>query len=453
MLKKLLGDKQFYRRMIAIAIPIALQNLISSSLNMMDTVIIGRLGEANIAAVGLANQFYFLLNLLLFGTYSGTSIFISQFWGKKDIQNIRRVLGIALFTGVSISIVFSAAAFFAPGFIMGIFSRDQVVINLGSKFLKIVSISFVIMSISFAFSFSSRSIGQVKLPTVISAISLGINSLLNYLMIYGALGFPALGIRGSAIATDIARLVEMVLLLSIIYKRKNPLAASIHEMLDLKFEFIRTFFKKTIPVILNEGLWSLGTTMYSVAYARIGTDAIAAVQISGTIQNLFMVACFGLGNACAVMIGNEIGAKNEDKAISYAERYSIIGPTLGIILGTALVIAAPVILKLFNVSETVRYDAFRVLIVFAAVMSIKTFNIILVVGILRSGGDTLFSLFLEGGSMWIVGVPMAFLGALVWRLPVYWVTVLVALEEVIKASIGIPRVISKKWVGNVVEYM
>jgi putative MATE family efflux protein len=288
---------------------------------------------------------------------------------------------------------------------------------------------------------------------VVSAVSLGCNTLLNYLLVYGKLGFPSMGVNGSALATLIARIVEIVLLVTIIYKKKYALAGRLAELFNLSKEYIIKFFRTTTPVILNEGFWSLGMTMYSAAYARISTGAVAAVQISNTIQNLFMVIFFGMGNACAVMIGNKIGADEKTAAISYAKKYSVMGPALGLVMGTALVAAAPKVMLLFNVSEVVQKDIFRILVVLAIFMSIKIFNIILVVGILRSGGDTKFSMFLEMGSVWLVGVPLAFLGSIVWKLPIYSVIALVSIEEVVKASFGIPRLLSNKWVRNVVEHM
>lgn len=453
MLKKLFNDTTFFKTMISIALPITLQNLISSSLNMVDTVMVGELGETQIAAVGLANQFFFLFSLLLFGINSGTSIFISQFWGKKDILNIRRVLGIALLSGGILSLIFTFIALIAPEMVLKIFTEDRNVIKFGIGYLRIVSLSYLITAVSFSYSFASRSIGHAKLPMTVSGVSLIANTVLNYLLIFGKFGFPQMGVEGAALATLISRVVEVILIVGIIYYKRYALACRVKEMFDLSSSFILKFFKTTIPVILNEGFWSLGMTMYSAAYARIGTGAVAAVQISNTVQNIFMVIFFGLGNACAVMIGNKIGAGKNETAIEYAKKFSILGPSLGIFMGLALILSSRLVLKLFNVSSSVNDDALKILFILALFMAIKVFNIILVVGILRSGGDTRFSMFLEMGSVWLIGVPLAFLGALVWKLPIYMVVALVSVEEIVKALVGIPRVVSKKWVKNVVDCM
>lgn len=446
-------NKHFYKTMISIALPIAMQNLISSSLTMVDTIMIGRLGEASIAAVGLGNQFFFFFSLLLFGINSGSAIFIAQFWGKKDIKNIRRILGIAILSGGIISILFTLAALLFPVTILKFFTNDPVVIKLGSQFLRILSLSFTITTISTAFGQASRCIGQAKVPMFISGISLLINTVLNIILIYGKLGLPALGVRGTAIATDIARIVELTLMLLVVYRKGGVLAAKISELVDLSSDFIKKFFKTALPVIMNEGLWSLGITMYSAAYARIGTGAVAAVQISNTIQNLFMTIFFGLGNACAVMIGNQIGSGKKDTAISYSKKYSIITPVSGIIMGMLLLISRPAILSLFNVAPEVYNDVNKILMIFSLILFIKAYNIITVVGILRSGGDTKVALFLDTGGIWLIGVPLSFIGALVWKLPVYYVVALVSIEEIFKFILGTIRVVSKKWVRNVIEHM
>ena len=445
-------DKGFFKAMLAIALPIALQNLISSSLNMVDTVMIGRLGETEIAAVGLANQFFFLLILLLFGVNSGAAIFTSQYWGKNDLPNIKRVMGIMLLIGGGVSLIFATIAFFIPSLILRVFTGDMTVVKLGSSYLKIVSLSYFITAVSFTYSFTLRSTGQAKLPMVVSAVSLICNTIINYLLIFGTFGFPKMGVEGAALATLISRGVELFLIIIIVYGQKMDIAASLKEMIDIPGSLIKQYLKTGLPVILNEGFWSLGMTMYTVAYARIGTEAIASVQIAYTIQNVFMVVAFGLGNACAVLLGNAIGAREDERAVDYAIKFSVLGPLVGIILGIILVVFSDLILSFFNISAEVYYNARYILRIMAFFISFRIFNTILVIGILRSGGDTTYSLILELCSVWLFGVPLAFIGAIVLKLPVYWVVALVSCEEAIKACFGIPRVVSKKWLRNVVDF-
>lgn len=448
-----LKDKIFYKSLYSIALPIAIQNLISSALNMIDTMMIGQLGDASIAAVGQANQVFFLFILLSFGINSSCAIFSSQFWGKKDISNIRRVLGLSLFSGGAISILFSLSGILFPQMLMKLFTTDLEVISIGSDYLRIVSVSFLFTTISLSYSFSCRSIGQAKLPMIVSIIALATNTILNYIFIFGSFGFPMLGVKGAAIATVIARAVEMILITTIIYNRKGALSASIGEMLDLSKNFVSKILKTGIPVVLNEGFWALGVIMYTIAFGRISTEAIASVHIANNIQQIFMVVTFSLANASAVMLGNEIGAGNKENAYSYAITFILLGILVGILLGAGLIYSSPFILSLYKISSEVYYNSKIILFIMGLLIWVRIITTMLIIGILRSGGDTTYSLFIEIGCVWGIGVPLAFIGAMVWRLPIYWVYSLVALEELAKAIIGIPRVLSKKWIKNLVENM
>lgn len=448
-------NKDFFKVMIAIALPITLQNLIASSVNMLDTLMITSLGQESLAAVGLANQVFFFYAVTIFGVATGSSIFIAQFWGKKDTKNIRRILGLSLAIVSVLGVIFTLAALFVPEHIMRIFSNDIKVIKLGVDYLRIVSFSYIITGISFAYSVASRSIGQAKMPMIVSIVSFVTNAVFNYLLIFGKLGLPQLGIKGAAYGTLIARIVEIVLILYFIYSNnKNPLAGSIKDMIDWTSDFVKKYFKTAYPVILNEALWSLGTVLYSIAYAKIGTEAAAAVQILNTVQNIFMVMTRGLANACTVMVGNKIGAEEEEVAIEYANSFMIISIVLGMVLGIMLFLTSDTILTFFkNLTPELYATSKKLLIVLAIFFFVKAFNGTMIVGVLRGGGDTRFSMLLEMAAVWIVGVPLAFLGALVFKLPVYYVTSLVYIEEVVKAVVGIPRIISKKWVTNVITDM
>lgn len=443
--------KMFFKSMLAIALPIALQNLIAAGLNMVDTIMIGQLGEAEIAAVGLANQVTFLLHLFLFGISSGSAIFTAQYWGIRDVRNVRRILGISLFTGLSISLIFAMSAFTMPVHILRIFTKDSVVLALGSQYLTIIGISFIMMSISFTFASVLRSTGQVKLPMYISAFALLVNTVLNFLLILGNFGFPALGVRGAAIATVIARSLEVLLYLGIIYASKNVLAAKPKELFDLNWQYIRRVYRTVMPVVINESLWAVGVTMYIVVYARMGTDVVAAINIASTIERLAFVAFIGIANAAAVILGNQIGAGNTETAYRYGLKSAWIGPTLGIAVGLLLIAASPLVLSFYQITDSVYNTARGILIVYGLALPIRVFNMINIVGILRSGGDTRFTLFLDITGVWMISVPLAFLGGLVWGLPVQTVVILVILEELYKLIFGVRRFISRKWINRLTD--
>lgn len=449
-MKKFWKDKLFLKSMFAIAIPIALQNLITSSLNMVDTLMISSLGQASIAAVGLANQLFFFYILISFGINSGSSIFIAQFWGKEDVASIRKVLGLALSISTIVGVIFTILAFFFPEYIMRIFIKEPEVIKLGSDYLRIVSLSYIITAIGFSYSVALRSTGRPNVPMIVSAISFVTNTVFNYLLIFGKFGFPELGVKGAAWGTVIARVVEITIIIYSVYSTKGPLSANLKELLNWDKDFVNKYLKTTYPVIVNEAFWSLGQVMYSIAYARIGEEATAAIQIANTIQNVFFVVVRGLANACTVMVGNKIGAGEETEAYDYAIKFLSISTITGLILGLALSLTPDLTLKLFRGLDPELYDVTKkLLITMGFFFVIRMFNSTAIVGVLRGGGDTKFSAYLDIVGAWIIGVPLAFFGALVLRLPVYYVLALVSVEEIFKALVALPRMLSKKWIKNV----
>jgi len=284
-----LRDRVFLRDMLALAIPVAFQQLITASLNMIDVLMVGQLGETSVAALGLANQIFFLLILFLFGITSGMAIFTAQYWGKKDIENIRRVLGICLIVAVSVAACFTLAATLIPQILMGFYTEDQEVIRLGSEYLRIVGLSYVPMAISVSYISVLRSITMVKITVLVTVIALGFKTILGYLLIFGIGIFPELGVRGAAIGTAFGWVFQCILLLILVYVLKTPLAANPLTFFRFKRPFVMTILRTSMPAAINEVLWSLGITTYNAVYAHIGTDAIAAVNMHATIEELMFV--------------------------------------------------------------------------------------------------------------------------------------------------------------------
>lgn len=450
-IKRLFTDSNFYKILYVIALPIVIQNLIASSLNMVDTVMIGRVGESEIAAVGIANQLFFLFTILIMGFYSGSGIFISQFWGNKDEKNIRKILGLSLLIGIVVSVIFTFLALALPEKIIRIFNKDTNVVKLGSDYLKIVGISYIFTAITFAFSIALRCIGKTVLPMIVSIIALLINTSLNYVLIFGHFGAPEMGVKGAALATTIARVIETIILIIYVYAGKGTLAANFKEMFNFDKAFVIKSFETIIPVVLNEICWGLGAVVYSIAYGRIGTQAIAAIQITSTIQNLYMVLVFGIANAAAVMVGNQIGAGEEEKGRKYAYRLAGLGAITGMFLAIFIAMTAKGVLNIFKVSDTVIHDSLMILYITAFIMVMRVLNIILIVGVLRGGGDARYSLKLEAFTMWGIGVPLSFIGALLFKLPVYGVVALLTIEEIVKCIFAVKRLISNKWINRVIH--
>lgn len=442
-------DRNFLTKMLKIALPIMIQNLVTSSLNMADTIMIGKLGEVEIAAVGIANQYFFFFSMILIGLCGGCSVFIAQYWGKKDFTNIRRILGLGLISVILISIVFMTVGFINPGRIISLFNKDVTVMTLGGKYLSIVLFSYVFTAITFIYSISLRSIGNTVVPLIVNIAALICNIFFNYVLIFGKFGAPALGVEGAALATLISRVVETIILLFLVYKENGVLAAKLSELIDLNISFIKRSYKIIIPVLLNDVFWALASLIYSIVYGRMGTGATAAVQICNTVSNIFMVVVFGLSNASAIMIGNSIGEGSIDKTIDYAKKFMIASLFVSIFLGLGLALSSPLILDLFNVSNEVRRSTLIMLYTISLIFFVRSTGLVIIVGILRGAGDARSALLIEGFTMWFIGVPLTIFGAFILKLPVHLVYALAILEEVAKFILGFMRLKSRKWINDV----
>ncbi|WP_054740047.1 MATE family efflux transporter [Cellulosilyticum ruminicola] len=449
-MKKVFKDKAFLSTLLMLAIPITLQSFITSSLNLVDTMMVGKLGETAISAVGLANQYMFVFTLCLMGINAGASVFMSQFWGGRDLKGIKTFLGIDLVVGLGASALFGGVAFFAPHIVMGILTSDPAVIVIGVIYLKIVAISCLFMGVTQAFSAALRSTEQTKAPMFASLIGVAVNVVLNWVLIFGKFGAPQMGVNGAAFATMIARLIEVIFIVSVVYCSKNKVAAKFNELMNFNMGTIKTYFKTSWSVIVNELIFSVGSAAYATAYAKISTDASATMQISTTIINMFFIFLTGIGFAAAIMIGNKIGAGEEDIAHQYASHVGKLTPLIGIILGIAMWFSAPSVVTLFNIKTETALAAIKVLRVMAVVMPLRTFNAIMIIGVFRGGGDTTYSMIVQAGTIWLYSVPLAFIGVLVFKLPVHIVFLLVCTEEIVKIPFELVRLKSGKWLKNVI---
>ena len=446
-----LKDRSFIRELLVIAIPISFQQLINASLNMIDVIMVGQLGETSIAALGLSNQIFFVLILILFGATSGMSIFTAQFWGKQEIEPIRKVLGMSLILSISVAFIFTLVATLMPEIILGLYTKDAEVIRLGSSYLRIVGFTYIPIAIATSYIAILRSIQLVRLTVVATVSALIFKTILGYGLIFGIGGLPALGVRGAAIGTASGWTLELVLLLIFIYTQKTPLAANPLTF----FSFDKVFFTRVIttvmPAVANEMFWSLGITTYNAIYAHIGTDSIAAINVNATIEELGFVIFLGLGNACAVIVGNRIGAGRKDEAYEIVRRVIILGMIFAVLVGLVIILLREAVVGLYDLSPSGENNVRWLLLVMASTLWIRMFNFSTFIGALRAGGDTRFALIMEICSIWLIGVPAAYVGAFVLHLPVYLVYLMVMLEEVAKAFVSSWRFRSRKWIHDLVN--
>ena len=442
--------RDFWKKALTIGLPIAGAQLIQTLINSMDVFMTGQLGEVSIAGLGLANQISFLYILIGFGIASGTGIFIAQYWGKKDTENIKKVVGIGFTMMLVPVLIFVLATSLIPEVLMGFYTKDALVIAEGVKYLRIISVSYLFTGFTFMLTMAARSTEYVKIPLIVSASALLLNTVLNYGLILGNFGLPQLGVQGAAIGTTVSRFVQFLVMIWVSKKMNAPYIGKFKDYFSYDF----TFFKKVVvtaaPALMNEVFWSLGVTVYNMVYARIGTESYAAVNIVVSIEDLAFVLFIGMGNACAILVGNQIGAGKEEDAKFYAKQFLKTIVISAVVLGGVLIAVRPLVLSIYKLSDSSRFFAMRLMILSGLFLWIRSANFTIFIGILRSGGDTKFAMWIEILTIWCVGVPLALLGGFVLHLPVYYVYMMIACEEVIKLVISFRRYRSMKWVNNLV---
>jgi len=444
-------SRQLYSLLAKIAVPIALQSLIGSSLNLVDNLMVGSLGEKELAAVGVGVQIYFIFWMIVYGFSSGCSTFMAQFWGARDIRGIRKTIGFTLMVSMSVGLLFFAGGMFFPDKIIRIFTDIPDIVRLGSIYVKAGALCFIFIALNTAFELAFRATQQTHIPMIASIIAFATNTFLNYILIFGNFGAPRLGVAGAAIATVFSRFIQTCILMFIVFGRKNIIAGSLSSYFGWTKIFVLRVVKNSIPTTINETMWGIGTAMYVAAFARIGVTEYASVQAGNTIQNLLQMAAFSIGDAILIMVGQKLGEGEKERAYSMAGRLLRIGTVIGGIFGLLLIAIARPVISMFNFTAAGEKYTFYILIVYGLTMWLVVFNGMVVTGVLRCGGDTRFSMFTETGTVWCIAVPLAFITALLLHWPVYFCILAIKSEELVKACILFWRYKSKKWVRDMVS--
>lgn len=443
--KDIYNDREYVQKLTAIAIPLILQQMITYSVNLLDTMMIGSFGDETLAAVNLVNQFYMIFSMLVFGAVSGGNVLNAQFWGRKETENIHRVMGVQLILGAAVGIIFLTISQLYPSEILQFYSRDETVITHGATYLRIISAAFLIFPAGQFYSGALRSTGNARIPMIVSFVTLSINALLNYLLIFGRLGLPQLGLVGAGIATVCARTVETVLYITITMVKKLPPAARLRDMLSFSRPIALLLLKTGAPVVINESIWGLGTNAYAAIYAGISTPSIAAYSAVTPVDNIAQAVFIGVGDASAVIIGNLLGAGGIVKAKRYSKYTLILSFSAAVCTGLLLFGLRSPILSLFNLSSNAASLASALMTAVAFTLWLRTTNYTLIIGILRPGGQVLYCLFAEAFTMWCIGIPLARIFAGHFGLPIHWVYFGTVTEEFTKLVILWFRYRSGKW--------
>lgn len=452
--KKHFCDAGFWRVALRLAIPIALQNLLISSFSLVDTLMVGQLGDVALSAVGMAGQWSWLLNIALFGVISGTSLYISQFWGVRDIDGIHRTYGIALTSALAIAAVFLSLGFGLPRGILSVFNRDAAIIEAGSAYLAIACFSYPAVALSNILSTVLRSTERVRLPLVVSGITAVLNAVLNYALIFGKFGAPELGVRGAALATVISSWAGPFLILLISLFQKNILITAPARIFRFTRKQVGEFYRRAAPVIFNESMWGLGTLIFNIIFSNLGYEYYAAVTIHKTFENIAFVFFVGFCNACCIMVGKSIGAGKIERAVMDSKRFMILIPAISVLAGAMIILFRAQLVSIFNmgnnISELTQRTAQTILLIYGLELPVRNIPYIAIVGVFRSGGDTVTGVKLDLFSQWLLSIPATFLAAFVFDLPFVVVfAVMYIFEDYVKAILCLRFYRSEGWIKPV----
>ena len=441
-----MDNKQFWKRLIPLVFPIAFEQLMNALVSTSDTLMMGLIDQASLSAVSLAAQISFVVSLFLFGLTGAGSLLAAQYWGKGSRKDVEQVFAIMLRPMTLVGSLFTAAALFFPGLLMRIFTPDPELINLGSHYLQAVAFSYVLMCICQSYLCIMRNSGRAATATVISSTSVVLNILLNAVLIFGLLGFPALGVVGAALATTLTRVVEFFWVLA---ETARPGRIKLRKRyLFGKCPLTSDYWKHGTILVANNVIWGVGITMGSVILGRLGSDAVAANSIAMTMKNLVNCFCMGLASGGAILVGNELGAGQLERAKAYGGKVVRLALLSGAITAVFLISMTPVILRLAELSPQSQ-EYLRWMIVVCAINLIGMSNNSAVIsGIFPAGGDTRFGFICDIITLWVIVVPLGMLGAFVWELPIWVVYIFINMDEWVKMPAVFHHYRKYRWVRN-----
>ena len=439
----------FYPQIAKLIIPIVLQNLLSAAVNSADVVMLNFVGQASISAVSLASNYASVLFMVFYGLGTGATMLCAQYWGKGDQKAINVVEGIALRFSVIISAVFALGAFCIPRQMMQVFTLDEDLIKIGASYLRILGVAYLCWGVIEIYLAVLRSIGRVAVSTALNTFAFTANILLNAVFIFGLFGAPKLGAAGVALGTSISRLLELALCVIVSMRSKDV-------KLRLSYIFLRNklllhdFFKMALPALLNDVIWGLGFSMYSVIIGHfLGSDMVAANSLATVVRNFGTILCFGVANAGGILLGQEFGKNQLKEAELDAKRVMKLTVLTGFIGGMIVLAIMPLVLYFADLTETGLHYLKLMLLINSYYVMGAAVNTTLIAGVFRAGGDSRFGFWCDLIDMWVYAVPLGFFAAAVLKLPPMWVYFLLCTDEFVKWPVVIHHYRSKKWIKNI----
>lgn len=434
------------KSILKIAIPVSLENIIANTGTFILTILLSQLGEVEVAINGVANQGSFLVILFLFGLNTGGAIFLAQYWGKKDTENIKKIMSLMIYFSLLISLAFFVLTFFFPKVFIKMFSNDTRVIDRGILYLRLISISYFGLALEISFRTLLRSIERATIPMMSYVYGTIIQIFLAYGFVKGLFGLPKLGLVGIAISLIVSRFVIPLYQILRASTLKLPYTFSLS---GISRNMLSKFLEFATPTTLNEIAWSLGMTVYGIIFGRMGTQAYAARNILSSFENYVWTFTFGIVIAASVIIGKYIGQMEYEKAQHFAKKILVWNFVIGLLSAVIVIVVYYILYPTFKIEENTKKILTYAMWVMLIGAPVKAFNGAAIVGVLRAGGDAKFAFLLETFTLWCLGVPLAFIGAFIWKQPLPVVYALTLSDEVVKSVIAYIRIKSKKWIKNV----
>lgn len=441
--------KNFYKSIFSLVLPMAIQNLINVGVTATDVFMLGRVGEKALSGSSLAGQIQFIMMLIFFGITAGATVLTAQYWGKKDTKTIEKILGMGLSGGMIIAAVFTLLALMIPEQLMHIFTSDSEVISEGARYLRIVGLSYIFMAVTQVYLNIMRSIERVVISTVVYFLSLLVNICVNAVLIFGLWGAPRLEITGAAIGTLCARMTETILVLCYAHFKNKIVKIRVRNMIHIDRVLFRDFLVYSMPVVLNELMWGLGTSCNTAIIGHLGSEAVAANSVAQVARQLAQVVVFGISNATSIWLGKTLGEGKLLHAKAYAKRFAVLSLLLGMLGGVMILLLGPIAANVLTLSElSKQYLRFMFFVMSYFVIG-QAFNTTMVCGVFRSGGDTKFGLYMDVLTMWGCSILIGAIAAFYFHASVPVVYAILMSDEIIKVPICFYRYRKYKWLRDV----
>lgn len=446
----------FWKSLLVLALPLLVQNLIDSCVGMADTVMLGYVSQTSLSASSLANNVQFIVGMFLYGMCSGSSVLIAQYWGRGDMDTIERTIGITLRFTLIVGILFSLTAALIPTRVMTLYTNDPALIDVGAKYLRIISVTYLVNAFTQVYISSQRAMERALFGTVVNTVELVLNVCLNACFIFGFGPFPELGLTGVALATVIARVVGLVICLGDALRKDMKVRVRIPYLFARKKELFRDYMHYTLPALGEDFCWGLGFSMYSVILGHLGSDIVAANSYANVARSLSTVVCFAIANASAVIMGKVLGENKLDLGRKYGFRFLVLSFVTGILGGLAILSAVPLIMRYVNTTDaTAAAKDFLQFMLYVSSVNVigQSVNTMTMAGIFRAGGDTRYGLICDAIIMWGYGVAVGLLLAFVFKVPAKIVYLYLFMDETVKIPINCWRYSKKVWVKNITRDM